>query len=346
MLPGAHRVVIRKSGKTRIYWYAGRERGAPSLGIFSAPTLAEAEALQRAAAKEIAERYASFARPQLAPGYMSSLIADFRKDALPALAASTRKVWGGHIDAIDAVFGATSLRGMQRRGARTIIKRWHETMRATPRTANYRLTVLSRILSWGVDEERLERNPAARIARLDEGPGRAAIVWKPAELDRLLGHCSHEVARAVRLAALTGLRLGDVVDLNWSEVEGGFIDRRTRKSNRRQRVVIPIYPDLRALLDECPKIGPKVITNSRGKPWKNGDAFDSSLRPALTAAGVGKHFHDLRGTAATRMRAAGLSIPQIAAAMGWSDTEAERIVPRYVDLAAVARGLQLREVSQ
>lgn len=346
MLPGAHRVVLRKSGKVRIYWYAGRERGAPSLGVFAGATLVEAEALERAAARGIAEQYAAFATPQAAPGYMSSLIADYRRDALPALADSTRRIWRGHIDAIETVFGPTSLKAMQRKGSRTLIKRWHEGMRATPRTANYRLTVLVRILAWGVDEERLERNPAAKIARLDEGPGRAAIIWKAAELDRLLTHCSAEVGRGVRLAALTGLRLGDVIDLNWSECEGGFIDRATRKSGRRRHVVIPIYPDLRKLLDECPRIGPKVITSSYGKPWKNGDAFDSSLRPALVKAAVGKHFHDLRGTAATKMRAAGLTIPQIAAAMGWSDTEAERIVPKYVDLAAVARGLQHQAAGQ
>lgn len=341
MLPGAHRVAFQRAGKWRVYWYAGRERGAERLGAFSAPTLAEAEAMERAAAREIAERYSALAKPTQAPGYMSSLIADFRRDALPRMAASTQKVWRGHLDAIETIFGDIPLKDMQRRGARAAIKRWHEGMSDKPRTANYRLTVLARVMSWAVDEERMDKNPAAGIGRLDEGPGRAAIIWRQAELDRLLSHCSPEVSRAVRLAALTGLRMGDVIDLNWSEVDGGMIDRPTLKSRRRRRVIIPIYADLRALLDECPKVGPKVITNSRGKPWKNGDAFDSSLRPALRASGVDKHFHDLRGTAATRMRAAGLTVAQIASAMGWSDAEAERIIPRYVDLAAVARGLTM-----
>ena len=307
--------------------------------MFAGHTLAEAEALERAAAKDIADRYTTYAKPQIAPGFMLSLIADYQAAALPKLAKSTQRVWGAHIEHIKAVFGETSLRAMQRKGVRTLIKRWHEGMADHPRTANYRLTVLSRILSWGVDEERLERNPAIGIERMDEGPGRAHIVWTAEELARLLAHCSPEVGRAVRLASLTGLRLGDVVTLEWADIEADVIRRQTRKSRRKQRASIPLYPALRDLLAECPRAADKVITNSRGRPWASADSFDSSLRPALRACGVGKHFHDLRGTAATRMFLGGLSPRQIALALGWSEREAEARLNDYVDLDATARAL-------
>lgn len=343
MLPGAHRVIRRKkNGRTYIYLYAWRGRDAPQLGAFSGASLAEAEAKERLAAADIAASWASLQKPISNPGFMSGLIADFREHEIPKMAKTTQKVWRGHLDVIEDVFGATSLRAMQKRGARTLIKRWHESMGAQPRTANYRLTVLVRVLNWGVDEERLDRNPATAITRLDEGPGRASITWTQDELKQLLSHCKPPVARAVRLAALTGLRLTDVVQLNWSEVEADVIARPTSKSRRKQRASIPLYPELRALLAECPRIGPKVITNSRGKPWKDGDSFDSSLRPALNKvrdAGNDKHFHDLRGTAATAMFCGGLTVRQIGLALGWSESETEKRLHDYVDLDAAQRAL-------
>lgn len=345
LLPGAHRVVIRKSGRVRIYWRSGRERGAITFGTFAGDTLAEAEAAERAAAGEIARRYAEFVRPATAPGYVAKLVEEYiASPDFSRLADSTRRVWRGHLDAIKDVFGLTTLEAMQREGARAAIYAWRDTMAATPRTANIRLTVLARVFSWGVDHERVKRNPAAGIGRLDEGPGRADIIWQDDELARLVAACPPHVARAVRLAALTGLRKADVVGLTWSEIDfaRGVIDRATLKSGRRQRAVIPILPATRAVLDECPRLGPVVLTTAQGRPWASADAFDSSLRPALTACGVGKHFHDLRGTAATRFFSAGLSVAEVARIMGWREAEAERIAERYTDRRAVVESIAAR----
>jgi integrase len=343
VLPGAYRRPLRKGGRCYIYWYESREPGAEQLARFAGKTMAEAEAAEKAGAADLAARYADLLKPRAHPGFMLSLIRDFETHEFPKLSPTTRKVWRGHMAKIEIVFGETSLRAMQRKGARQLIKRWHEGMGAQPRTANYRLTVLTRLLNWGVDEERLARNPAAGIRRLDEGPGRAAITWSAHELEAFLRLCTPHVARGVRLAALTGMRLGDVVDLNWSDIEADVIRRPTAKSRRKQRASIALYPALRTLLDECPKVGPKVITNSRNAPWKSGDSFDSSLRPAINAfrqaGGADKHFHDLRGTACTFMVAGGLTSRQIALALGWSEREVENRINDYADLDAVARAM-------
>lgn len=383
MLPGAYRRPLRKGGKVYIYWYESRERGAEQLARFEGKTLAEAEAAERAGAADLAAKYAALTRPTLNPGFMLSLIRDFERIEFPKLAPTTRKVWRGHLAEIEKVFADTSLRAIQKRGARTLIKRWHESqgkpvllqelvdgiagmaadkrarlieqhtgaktdaiVYTQARTANYRLTVLTRLLSWGVDEERLQRNPAAGIERLDEGPGRAAITWSADELTAFLRLCPAHVARGVRLAALTGMRLSDVVGLNWSDIEDDVIRRPTSKSRRKQRASIALYPALRELLDECPRIGPKVLTSSEGKPWASADSFDSSLRPSINAfraaGGPEKHFHDLRGTACTLMFTGGLTIRQIALALAWSETEVEKRVNEYVDLDAAARVMALR----
>jgi integrase len=49
------------------------------------------------------------------------------------------------------------------------------------------------------------------------------------------------------------------------------------------------------------------------------------------------HFHDLRGTAATRFYIAGLSVRVIAEIMSWEEEHVERIIRRYVSRAAATK---------
>jgi len=49
------------------------------------------------------------------------------------------------------------------------------------------------------------------------------------------------------------------------------------------------------------------------------------------------HFHDLRGTAATRFYTAGVSERVIAEIMGWEEEHVARIMRRYVDRAALTK---------
>ena len=55
---------------------------------------------------------------------------------------------------------------------------------------------------------------------------------------------------------------------------------------------------------------------------------------AKRKAGDGQHnlhFHDLRGTAATRFYVAGLSERVIAEILGWTEESVAKIIRRYVD---------------
>jgi len=49
------------------------------------------------------------------------------------------------------------------------------------------------------------------------------------------------------------------------------------------------------------------------------------------------HFHDLRGTAATRFYIAGLSRDEVADLMGWEHEHVTRILNRYVSRAETTR---------
>src|SRR5206468_8923780 len=119
--------------------------------------------------------------------------------------------------------------------------------------------------------------------------------------------CLPEIAHAVDLAAHTGLRLSDLLHLSWSHVGEDAITFSTGKSRGRREAIIPLYDDLRAVLARIPKRATTILTSSKRRPWTV-DGFGSSFNDAKHAAGIAEkdfHFHDLRGTAATKFYIAG-----------------------------------------
>jgi len=66
----------------------------------------------------------------------------------------------------------------------------------------------------------------------------------------------------------------------------------------------------------------------------------SAFNRAKIGAGMNErdlHFHDLRGTAATKFYIAGLSIRVIAEILAWSEQQVERIIRRYVARSAATK---------
>jgi integrase len=153
--------------------------------------------------------------------------------------------------------------------------------------------------------------------------------------------CSIEMAQAVDIASHTGLRLGDLLRLSWSHVGEDAIVIATGKSKHRREAVIPLYDDLKHVLGAIPKRSTIILTNSRHRPWTL-DGFGSSFNKAKINAGLlGRdlHFHDLRGTAATRFYVAGLPERVIAEIMGWEEEHVARIIRRYVDRSAATKAI-------
>jgi len=75
------------------------------------------------------------------------------------------------------------------------------------------------------------------------------------------------------------------------------------------------------------------------RPWTP-DGFGSSFNTAMKEAGIADrdlHFHDLRGTAATRFYIVGLPIRVIAEILAWSEDQVDKIIRRYVPRGAATK---------
>lgn len=257
-------------------------------------------------------------------------------DAYQHLADSTKRNWATWLDRISDHFGDLSIAQFGRtEKMRPVIRKWRAKYSDKPRTADYGMQVLSRVLAYCVDPlGKIASNPCEGIKQLYSG-SRSEIIWTDADIEHLKKTCSAEIAHAIDLAAHTGLRLGDLLKLSWSHVGEDAIIVRTGKT--KTEAIIPLYDALRDVLARIPRKSPVILTNSRNRPWRGFGASFTKAKAIAWPQGENLHFHDLRGTAATKFYIAGLPEREIAEIMGWEEESVSKIIRRYVDRQAAIK---------
>lgn len=339
-------------------WYVYAERGGPRIMRHvghDKPTLTtEAIAL-------LAQYRAG--QPERSERTLSDLIDRFqRNQEWTKLAAGTKKTWGSQLKTIEGKWGTAPLAIFSDRRMREKILEWRDSRSETPRGADLGITVLSRLLDFGVDRGLIKRNPAERISKLYQGGGRAAIIWLDEDAQRFIEKANEleqpHIADALRLAAATGLRRQDLVRLSLDDIQPKILQILATKRSRGRRfsVTIPRYLELDQLIDELKgrKRQPGVRTllvNSYGIPWTAG-GLTGSFNRVRDAAGIwgedeagqrtAKHLHDLRGTFCTKLCRLGLTNQQIASVMGWSPEQVDGIRSTYVDHTEIVRQIASR----
>lgn len=326
-LHGVHKV----TSKGRVYFYAWRGgprlKGEPGSPEFLASYL-EATASRRTPETD---RFRSVVVAYKASG-------DFRK-----LAETTKRTWSIWLDRISEHFGDLRIAQFDRRDRiLPLIRAWRDGYAATPRAADTGLQVLSRLMTFAIDPlGKISINPCEGIRHLYKET-RPDVIWTDSDIAQLKSKASEEIGFAVDLAAHTGLRVSDLISLSWSHIQDDTIIITTSKSrNRKREAIIPVYARLKDLLARIPKRATTILTSSRHTPWTR-DGLGSSFNKAKLAAGLADrdlHFHDLRGTAATKFYIAGLSERVIAEMLGWEEAEVSRIIRRYVDRHAATRAI-------
>ena len=254
-------------------------------------------------------------------GYQAS--EDFR-----GLAASTRRSYAQLIVRIEKEFGDFPLTALTDRRTRGVFMSWRDRIAAGSgrRQADYAWSVLARVLSWALDRGLTAANPCTHGGRLYRGSRRESI-WTAADEATFLERAPTHLHLPLLLALWTGQRQGDLLCLPWSAYDGKTI--RLRQGKTGARVVIPVGVPLKAALDVAAKRSTIILTNSEGKPWTS-DGFRASWRKACTAAGVtGVTFHDLRGTAVTRLAVAGATEAEVATITGHSLRSVRAIIDTH-----------------
>lgn len=321
--------VYHVTAKGRDYYYAWR--GGPALS--GEPGSAE---FVRSWHEAIEARHA----PN--KGLFASVRMGYKTGPFLEIADSTKRVWTPWLDEVGVSFDPLPLRVFHHpEKIKPIIRAWRNRFVSTPRAADTGLQVLSVVIAHGIDPMGvIGVNPCNGLKRLYKSD-RSEIIWLPDEIAALATVAPAEVMHAVRLAATTGLRQGDLVRLTWNCVKDDHVHLPGTSKNDIE-AYIPLYGELRAVLKSIPKRSPTILTNSLGAPWGDDAGKDDGkhLRKAFGRAKnklpeewshLGeKHFHDLRGTAATRFYLADLSVRTIAEIMAWDEETVDKIIRKYV----------------
>lgn len=288
-------------GSVRAYWYAWR--GGPRIDAEPGSAAFMAEYTRHVSAKPAVVQAGTVA--ELIRLYEAS--SDYPKSQASVRAYRT------YLGLIDRKFGTLPLAALEDRRTRGVFKDWRDTMKATPRKADYAWSVLNRLFNYGVDRGAVITNPCAKGGRLSHAD-RTENVWTDADISAVFAVAPFEVAIVIFAALWTGQRQGDLLGLSRSRIVNGVLTLRQGKKGK--LVTMPVAGPLAEALERNPKRGPILFTSSDGVPWTE-DGFRTSFGRVKEKAGIGDlHFHDLRGTFSNRAAAAGATTIEIASCTG------------------------------
>lgn len=160
------------------------------------------------------------------------------------------------------------------------------------------VAVLSGIYAMARHAGWVEFNPCEGVM-LPKQPKRDYLpTW--AELDALRESVPAQIAAAMDMALATALRLGDMLRLQRSDIDGGVL--RVRISKTKASVSYQLTDDLRAILARLRKDRPAslfLIPNSQGQAYTV-SGWESNWQRAKKSAGFAHiRWHDLRARALT-----------------------------------------------
>ncbi|KRA63068.1 site-specific integrase [Rhizobium sp. Root651] len=280
-------------------------------------------------------------------GCMAQIIRDYLKSpAYTGLKASTREGYDFAIKAIETSFFAMTAKEISATGSRTLFMQWRdEIAQKHPRKADLYMSVLKRILWFGLDREMIERHPLERVEKVSDS-SRRDVIWTDEDIQTFrygkkdkdgkweTKPAAEPLVRALMLAIWTGQRQGDLLKLTWKAYDGHSIYLRQSKTGAHVRM--KVSEELKSYLDGVPRGNSvTILTNGQGQPWATG--FKSSWRKAVEKAKIeGKTFHDLRGTFVTLAYRNGASIKEIAEVSGHSEKDAEGIIRKHYLVSSAA----------
>lgn len=193
-----------------------------------------------------------------------------------------------------------------------------------------RLRHLKAAFRWGLKRDHLEVDPFLHF----EMPPKVKVarLLTPDELSRLMAEMPDVCRRAMFFVLHTGLRIGEVLRLDWSGVSRGptgiwyltVVKSKTRRALGAETKTQAIHPRAVAVMGEPRKAGPVFdVKLSR---------LEQRLRAAVLKLGLGRaRWHDVRHTWATYLMEEIKDLKALMDAGGWATVEAAMVYQHGTD---------------
>jgi integrase len=196
-----------------------------------------------------------------------------------------------------------------------------------PGTVNRELDTLRGILSKAVEWGKLLDTPMRAVKGLKVDNRRTRILSEDEQL-RLLAASPKKLEHMIRLALITGARIGELLVLRWDDITEADLTFLETKNGRSRR--LPMATAIKAVLDKITRTrSPWVFTNPRTHEAYTPNGVAHVFKRALVRAGIDPadvSLHTLRHTALSRMIAMGLDDFTVMAISGHRSV---RMLERY-----------------
>ncbi len=226
-------------------------------------------------------------------------------------------------------FGGTLLNAITVEEIRTLLAK--VTRQQSPATARRLLAVLSKMMGDALRSDYVRQNPVDKLDRRDKPQVRkTARAIDLDELLKLLEILPGRWAAFALVAVFTGLRWGEIVALDWTDLDcdtGKINVRRATpvgtsgpqdpKSLTSQRSIDLLWPVRQVLLD-LPQRGRLIFPGARGGTLSHGWFNKTIWHEATKKVGSHLRFHDLRHGFASLLLAWGESILYVSQQLGHS----------------------------
>lgn len=323
---GVHRVRRKLKCGAKYHFYAWR--GGPKFWEDVIPYPVEPEFFQAFSACTAPQKSSANLVDDLVTDFLSS-------DAMPPRARSRKDVelW---VKRFQDEFGSDPTAMFEESASRAELNTWRKRWIHSPKQYDMAGTHAVKLLNWAVGEGRLKEHYCHKLKKLYVAD-RSEIVWTPADIKAFNKVAPQWVQRILMLGCETGLRVSDLVEVRKDHFEDTAHGKRLRfKTGKRGRVAyIPVTNGLQALLDATPESQETLLVGQLGDPLQSRWASNQITkwrREAKVSSwedGREKTLADTRGTAATRLLNADLSLRQIATLMGWSVRYAAQVIEIY-----------------
>lgn len=253
---------------------------------------------------------------QLATAYLAS--PEFKR-----LSARWRAAQRYYLGLIENRLGWMTLADLQSREARDDFYELRDAMADTPHAADKTLNTLKCLVGWAVERGKMDIDRAHGIKRLSpSGKTRADKVWTEDHEAVVYARFPASLQQAWRFALYSAMRQSDMCALRWEQYRDGWITYQPAKTRGSSAVVVhlPVHAlaPFRELIDGLSRGTEYMLTTETGQPL-DATNLRARWRQAMARtelAGEDLHWHDLRGTAVTRMLEAGCSDAEVAAITG------------------------------
>ncbi|NIM20708.1 MAG: tyrosine-type recombinase/integrase [Candidatus Latescibacteria bacterium] len=185
--------------------------------------------------------------------------------------------------------------------------------RVSKSTVNRELAILKRLFNLAIDWNLVAKNPVKKVAmyRIEE---KVMRVLSQEEEQRLIYAAAPHFKPLIIVAINTGMRRGELLDLQWEQLDLQSSTITIKQSKNGKVRHIPINKKAQEALESIPEPHEGHVFLYRGLPTK---AVKTAFAGAVRRAGIQCcRFHDLRHTFATRLVLAGVDLATVMQLMG------------------------------